>query len=172
MKSGNRQTRLNPAFWVERAKKGTTSRPNGFRDVFLARSGNSSTRSGEQARRRATLESELRRCRAWTQVTQVGGLHAHQDRTAGLWRASCRSWRTRRSTSGCSWTCVARRGGGKKMARSRFTDILNAFISGGDRRGEQRQSKELCDWLLERRPLIGRSCVRRFHTADLCCAIT
>ena len=135
MKSGNRQTRLNPAIWVERAKKGTTSRPNGFRDVFLARSGNSSTRSGEQARRRATLESELRRCRAWPQVTQVGGLHAHQDRAAGLWRASCRSWRTRRSTSGCSWTCVARRGGGKKMARSRFTDILNAFISGGDRRG-------------------------------------
>ena len=56
-------------------------------------------------------------------------------------------------------------GHGKKMARTRFTDILNAFISAGVRRAEQSGSAADCDWAAgEARVLIGRAAGHRVET--------
>ena len=82
---------------------------------------------------------------------------ASSDAVRRVARASQLGRRTMRWTSGCSRPCGSGRVDCKKMARSRFTDILNAFISEGDRRGGHLGSWEGFDWLRAGWQLVGWS---------------
>ena len=125
-------------------------------------SGTSSWRVLEAAVAGAQNRPGVRRLENWDGADAAP---ASSDAAGRVARASQPSRRTMGWTSGCSWPCGPGRGGGKKMARSRFTDILNAFISEADRRAGHLRSSSGLDW-----PRESRQLVRSTNLCRRCCA--